>query len=270
MNIKSEIRQLLVELDLNDAEVATYLATLELGSGSASNIARLAKLNRVTGYEALKRLSRKGFVLIRAKKNDRTKYFTPVEYGDIIEKLKNKREAVESAIEKAEALKNDFSANFSVTESKPVVLFFEGADGIKEVLNDTLKQKSKEIISFASAESLETGYDDEFLQSYWSRRVALGIPSRGILPDTPKAREQFNPEKNKSELREIRFVSETVYQFKNEIDIYGNNIGITSHTKSNEHGIIIRSQSVAESMRAVFEALWSLSENNITKREMDD
>jgi hypothetical protein len=54
-------------------------------------------------------------------------------------------------------------------------------------------------------------------------------------------------------------VSDERYQFKNEIDIYGETIGITSHAKGNEHGIIIRSKSVAESMSAVFEALWSLS-----------
>ncbi|MFA6992589.1 MAG: helix-turn-helix domain-containing protein [Candidatus Gracilibacteria bacterium] len=259
MNIRTEINQFLAELGLNDTEIAVYLATLELGSGPASAIAEVAQLNRVTAYEALKRLSRKGFVFVRAKKNDRTKYFTPVEYRNIIEKLKNKREAVEVALEKAESLKKEFSANFSLVEDKPVVLFYEGVEGIKIVLMDTLKEKPKEIVSFASAESLEVGFDHEFLQKYWDKRVLLGIPSRGIFPDTAKARTEFNQEKNKKELRVARFVSPEHYQFKNEIDIYGDSVGITSHTKGNEHGIIIRSQSIAESMQAVFEALWSLS-----------
>ncbi|MES2088312.1 MAG: helix-turn-helix domain-containing protein [Patescibacteria group bacterium] len=261
MSIKVEMKQFLKELDLNDAEITTYMSALELGSGPASAIAKAAGLNRVTGYEALKRLSRKGFVTIRAKKNEKIKYFTPIEYSEILEKLKNKQEAVGVAIKKAETLKHEFSANFNVAEDKPDVLFFEGAQGIKEVLSDTLKQKPNEIISFASAESLEAGFDKIFLEMYWKRRAALAIPSRGILPDTSQAREQFNPEKNQRELRTLKFVPPEAFQFKNEIDIYGDNVGITSHSNGNQHGIIIKSRNVALSLKAIFETLWSLSKS---------
>ena len=58
-------------------------------------------------------------------------------------------------------------------------------------------------------------------------------------------------------MRQIKFLPPESYKFKNEIDIYAENVGITSHEKGNEHGIIIRSRSVAESMRAVFETLWN-------------
>lgn len=256
MNIKSETKQLLEELGLNEAEIVVYLASLELGSGSASAIAKAADLNRITAYEALKRLSTKGFVKIRARKNDRTKYFTPAEYADVVEKLKGKQEQLAETIKKAELLKNAFIAQFSPATEKPVVLFYEGTSGIKEVLNDTLKAVSKEILSFASVESLESGFDKKFLENYWKKRVSLGIPTRGIVPKTEKATLSFDNKRNTEELRQLKFISPDIYNFKNEIDIYGDNIGITSHSKGDEHGIIIRSKSVAESMRAVFEALW--------------
>ena len=257
MGIKTEIKEFLTELGLNSAEVTVYVATLEMGSGSASSIARAANLNRITAYEALKRLSRKGFVRIRAKKSDRTRYFVPAEYADIIAKLKAKQEHIADALKKAELLKDEFAANFLPIEERPIVLFYEGADGIKEVLSDTLNTKPKEILSFASVESLESGFDKNFLDDYWKRRTHLGIPTRGIIPETEKAVKEFSPERNQKELRTVRFLSPNMYHFKNEIDIYDDNIGITSHSKGHEHGIIIRSRSVAESMRAVFEALWN-------------
>jgi HTH-type transcriptional regulator, sugar sensing transcriptional regulator len=256
MGIKTEIKQFLEELDLNKAEMAVYLATLELGSGAASIIARSAGLNRITVYEALRRLSTKGFVRIRAKKNDRTKYFVPVEYSYIVAKLESRQEQIAETIKKAKLLKNEFEANFSLAEEKPVVLFYEGVEGIKTVLMDTLRVHPTEIISFASAESLDIGFEPEFLQKYWDKRVYLGIPSRGIIPKTERATVLFNETKNKKELRRVKFISPQNYKFRNEIDIYADNIGITSLTKGSEHGIIIRSANIADSLKQVFETLW--------------
>jgi sugar-specific transcriptional regulator TrmB len=260
MNITAELKHFLGQLELNDAEIASYLAALELGSGSASSIAKAAGLNRITGYEALKRLSSKGFVRIRAKKNDRTRYFVPVEYSDIVAKLKSKQEQIAETIKKAELLKNEFEANFSSAEDKPVVLFYEGKEGVREVLDDTLKSKLNEILSFASIESLESGFEKKFLEDYWKRRVALGISTRGIVPRTETAVKNFSTERNRTELRTLRFVSPELYRFKNEIDIYGDRVGIMSLTKGKEHGVIIKSASVADSMKAIFETLWELSE----------
>ncbi|MBI2889036.1 MAG: helix-turn-helix domain-containing protein [Candidatus Liptonbacteria bacterium] len=263
MDIKTEVKHFLIELGLNGAEMAVYLAALELGSGSASAVAKAAGLNRITAYEALKRLSRKGFVRIRAKKNNRTKYFVPAEYSDIVAKLKLKQGQVAEMIEKAELFKHEFEANFSSAEEKPTILFYEGVDGIKEVLNDTLKTKPDQILSFASIESLESGFDQNFLNNYWKRRTNLGIPTRGIIPKTEKAIKEFSPERNRQELRTVRFLSPGLYHFKNEIDIYADCVGIISLIKSKEHGIIIRSASIAESMRAVYETLWELSAGSI-------
>lgn len=257
MNIKPEMEDFLKELGLHKAEVGTYLACLELGSGEASRIASFAGLNRVTAYEALKRLSKKGFVKIRAKKNSHVKYFVPIEYDELIEKLRIKQEGFENSIRQAEKLKKEFQAQFSPVKEKPLVLFYEGVEGIKEVLKDTLKQKPDEIISFASVESMENSFDDKFLKNYWEKRVDHQIPTRGLIPRTEKSLKDFPEERNKKELRSLKFIPPEIYKFINEIDIYGNNIGLTSHDHGSEHGIIIRSKSMADSMRAIFETLWN-------------
>ncbi|MDD5068048.1 MAG: helix-turn-helix domain-containing protein [Candidatus Pacebacteria bacterium] len=259
MGIKTEISEFLRELGLRKAEIAVYLAALELGSASASTIAKEADLNRITAYEALKRLSRKGFIRIRAKKSDATKYFVPVEYSELVGKLKLKHEELAETIKRAGLLKKEFEANFTKVDEKPVVLYYEGVEGVKEVLNDTLKDRPKEIISFASAESLDESLDQNFLDSYWQKRTTLGIPTRGIMPNTSKATALFTKEKNQREMRRIKFISDKSYDFKNELDIYGDNISMISLEKGKEHAVIIRSRSMAEGLRAVYETLWNLT-----------
>ncbi|MES2409137.1 MAG: helix-turn-helix domain-containing protein [Patescibacteria group bacterium] len=254
--MKKEIKELLSSLDLNPIEARVFMASLEIGSGPASTISESAGLNRVTTYEALKRLSKKGFIKIRAKKNSSVKYFVPEDIDIIKEKLENKKDELTETIKKVDEFQDEFRAFFTVNEDKPTVLFFEGKEGIKSVLQDTLKQKPKEILSFASGESLEEGFEDKFLENYWKKRVNLSIPTRGILPSNTKFETRLHPERNKKELRELKFISPDLFKFKNEIDIYGDNVGITSHAKGNEHGIVIRSKSIAESMKSVFEVLW--------------
>jgi len=73
---------------------------------------------------------------------------------------------------------------------------------------------------------------------------------------TPKAVALFTPERNRRELRAVKFISHPLPKFKNEIDIYGDTVSIISLAPRNEHAIIIRSRSIAESMRSLFEFLW--------------
>jgi len=255
--MKNELKHILSQAGLNKVETAVFLANLETGSAAASAIAKVAGQNRVTAYEALKRLSKKGLVKIRAKKNSSVKYFVPESVEVLREKLEEKQQELGRTIELLASRKKEFDTLFTLIESKPEVLFYEGKEGIKTVLLDTLKQKPVELLSYASLESLESGYEDKFLQNYWNQRSALQIPARGILPGTQKTIEFFNAPKNQREMRRVRFLPEK-FNFKNEVDIYGDSIGITSHAAGNEYGVIIRSKSMAENMRIIFEAMWEM------------
>ena len=261
MSIRSEVKDFLGEIGLSGLEQTIYLACLELGSAPASQIANNVGVNRITAYEVLKRLSKKGFILIRAKKGGSARYFTPVDYQSLVDKMKDGHTALLNKIKRAEELKKDFEVSFPRAQSKPALLFYEGREGIKEVLKESLKNGSKEILSFSSAETLEDGFDSRSLKEYWEKRVALGIRTRGIVPKTEKAVREFDEKRNAKELRALRFLSPSLYQFKNEIDIFGDTIGIMSLTKGNEHGIIIRSREIANSLRAIFETLWQITDN---------
>jgi len=252
------LKTTLTDLGLNPIEIKVFLANLELGPVPASNIAKTSGLNRVTAYEALKRLSKKGLVKIRAKSTKRTKYFEAEDIEVIQNQLERKQTDIVATLEKIDFIKDYFKSLYQPHHEKPLVLFYEGRDGIKNVLEDTLKQRPSEILSFVSAESLEVGFEEQYLKKYWQKRTQLKIPSRGIMAQTKRALELFTPEHNQKELRQIKFIKKEAFIFKNEIDIYGDNVSIIALKKGEEHGIIIRSRTIAESWRSMYEFLWQI------------
>jgi hypothetical protein len=147
---------------------------------------------------------------------------------------------------------------FARVEAKPVVLFYEGREGVRTVLQDALTQNPKELLAFSSADLLEDVFGRSFLDSYWKKRVELKIPARGIMPKTASAIALFTPERNQRQLRRIKFMPEEQFKFNDLFEIYDNNIAFFSLTPGSEHGIIIRSKSIAASMRGLFESIWAL------------
>lgn len=258
--MKVEIKKLLEQIGLNTIEVKAFLANLETGSAPATKIADKAGLNRVTSYEALKRLSKKGLVKIRAKKNTSIRYFEAEDIETIANQLEVKKTEIEEQITLTKKLKNDFCALYGFTSKKPEVFYYEGKEGIKNAILDTLKSEPKEILSFASAEDFSFAFDEKFLNTYWKKRAERGIHTRGIMPDTEKARAFYNSEKNQRDLRRAKFLPRQEYNFKNEIDIYDNTVSIISLEKGNEHAVIMRSKSIADGLRAVYETLWNVAE----------
>ena len=260
MDIINRIKAILDKLDLTPIEKDVFIANFQLGSAAASVIAKKANVNRVSAYEALKRLSKKGLVKIRAKQNIRIKYFEVEDVGALESALEKRKENIENAIGDLHAIAPEMRSLKKGKADRPIVLFYEGVEGIKNVLLDTLAQKPQEIISFTSADFLHIGYDAPFLEKYWVKRTQMKIPSRGIMSGTPKAKAFFTEEKNRDQLRRVKFILPERYNFENEIDIYDDNISITSLAKDNEYGVIIRSKSIAKGLRSIFELLWTTSQ----------
>lgn len=253
----SELKPILSLLDLNTNDTKVFLASFELGYAPASAIAKQANLNRITAYEALKRLVKKGLVKSRVKTDSGVKFFEVEDVYIIREALSEKRTSLEHALSDIEKLAPALRDQYSGRAEKPAVLYYEGRSGIKNILLDSLLKKPAEILSFASADILAEGYEWNFLENYWKQRVEKKIPSRGIMPRTPKAVSTFTDEKNRRELRQVRFVNPEEYVFKNEIDIYGDNVSIISLTKGNEHGVVVRSRNIAEGLRSIFNLVWN-------------
>ena len=173
----------LLALNFSEKEANVYLALLELGKGTVSQIGRKANINRTTGYNILSQLVQKGLVSISGKE---PKQEYVAESPDKIkqylkEEVKKNEEYLTQADKAIPALKSIHNV-----KGRPQVRFYEGKEGIKEIYEDTLTSHEP-IRAFAHVEDNNQTLP-EYFPKYYFRRAAKKIPIRAIFPDSPEAR----------------------------------------------------------------------------------
>lgn len=241
----------LKDIGLNDKEARIYLATLELGSSGASDIAKRAKLNRVTTYDILDKLIKKGFINFITK--DGQKHFDATEPDLLFEDRKRRINAFEDVLPELRRLHG--------ATPHPRVQYFEGIAGIKAIYEDTLSSKT-EILNYANSSEIREywpEYDDEYVKE----RALKGIFLRGIAPTDPIGKKVVK--ENKKYFRDIRLIDPQKYNFTNEINIYDDKISIISFSDG-LIGMIIESKEMADTQRALFSMIWDFSEEHHTTK----
>ena len=232
----------------SEKEVLVYLALLELGKGTVTQISRKAGINRPTGYHILASLRLKELVREYGKE---PKQEYVAESPDQIEKfLIKKIESDQVYVNEIRKIIPELKSMHNIS-SRPKISFYEGKEGLEKVYEDTLTSH-EEILSYASVEDVSLALPHYF-PLYFKRRTKKGIPIRAIFPDSPEARKLTSF--NKEEIRETALVPARLYSFHPEINIYDNKVMIASWRE--KLGIIIESSEIADVMKKVFELSWA-------------
>lgn len=245
---KSLVAQKQLEsLGLSKNEICIYIALLQLGKGTVSQISRKASLNRTTGYDVLDRLLSKNLISMSGKQ---PKQEYVAESPDRIESLiveefeRRQRElgAVRQVIPELKSMHN--------VTGRPQIRFYEGKEGLKQVYEDTLTSRES-IRAYASVDDVHAALPGYFPE-YYKRRAGKNISIRAIFTDNLEGRELAKHDRE--ELRESAFVSPEEYGFHPEINIYDNKVMIASWRE--KLGIIIESGEIADAMKKIFELAW--------------
>jgi hypothetical protein len=142
------------------------------------------------------------------------------------------------------------SAN--LIDKKPVIRYFEGREGMKEVYNDTLNYPGQTLLSWFPDDVYWLG-NDFFIKEYIPKRLNKKISAKAIAPNSDFNLDFFK--KNQEHLRQMKFIPHALYKSKIEIIIYGTNkVGILSYLE--ELGIIIESDKIHEALKSIFEVMW--------------
>ena len=241
---KDQYIQSLMDLGLKDHEAKVYLACLELGQATVGKIAEQSQVQRTFVYDILADLEERAIVSVVEIRS--VKHFSAIS----AEQLKNRQL---EKFEKFAGLIPDFKAFEKTVGDRPRVKFFEGPEGIKSALYDTLNQPDgNKILAYATGEGF---YDSEpaFIADYLRKRIKKKIKVQAIGPDNPINRDYLAHDKE--QLRQTILVPQDKFPFTNEIDIYGNKLLILS-LQGELLAVIIESESVAKTQRAIFELAW--------------
>jgi sugar-specific transcriptional regulator TrmB len=235
-------------IGFSEKEVLVYLALLELGKGTVTQISRKAGINRPTGYHVLASLEVKELVRVSGKE---PKQEYVAESPDQIEKLLTKKiKSEEEYIREARKIIPELKSMHNVSD-RPKVLFYEGKEGLEKVYEDTLTSH-EEIRAYATYDDMSATLPGYFPE-YFYRRAKKGIPIRAIFPFTQAGIDLSAYDK--AQKRETAMIPADKYYFSPEINIYDNKVMIASWRE--KLGIIIESAEIADAMKKIFELSWA-------------
>ncbi len=235
-------------LGLTKKEAAIYLALIGLGPSPISSIMERAGLNRTTGYDIVNGLIAKGLVRETAKRGKKMFIAEPpdrlVRFAERHVQEWQRRSVI------AHTFVPVLSALHRTTEGRPLIRYFEGIEGLKEIYEDSLRAKDV-IRAYSSVEEMKT-LMYRYAERYFRRRTERKIFIRAITKESFYAR-QLKRVQGKF-YRELRLVPADKFDFTLERYIYNNKVAYMSFR--DRFGVIIESQDIAHTEKYIFELAW--------------
>jgi hypothetical protein len=202
------LQQYLSQLGLPEKEQRIYLALAELGVQPASSIARRVKMDRVTTYKHLKRLTTLG--LVKVYYTHAIQHFG-VESPEAIEKLlKEREESIKGMLSDFPLIDKQIKALESDEPVIPRVQVFEGQSGIQSCFRDILHELGVQGVRQIRMLSTNTfseklgnvplsKFTSEFLVAIKKKRIDMDVleATGTLIPERMEHRltAELNPEK---------------------------------------------------------------------------
>ncbi|MBD3299997.1 MAG: winged helix DNA-binding protein [Candidatus Moranbacteria bacterium] len=245
-------------LTKSQAEVLNFL--LEKGAKKASVIAKNLKKPRQAAYKNLEELIKMELVE-RVDKDKKVSLFRarhPSKIETLFEEqekeLKQRRRVFRQTIP-------DLTSLYNLSINKPGVRFYEGFEGVKKVLQDTLLEKD-EILTFLNSKQVfaNSPQNQESLDLndwYWKKREKLGIKKRIIDIQDESVRKMYKElGEDYYALTQVNFLKDKEVSFNATIQIYNNKIAYQVVNKDNVISVIIEDKNIHGLNKTMFEALW--------------
>lgn len=244
--LSSMIEKELEKFGLDNKKAGVYLTVLELGEAKVYDIAKRVKLPRPTVYDILDKLSQMGLISFYEKR--KVRYYIAENPEKFLILLENKANLFKHILP-------ELRSRYNILEIKPKIHYYEGTDGIKTVLEDTLTASKKQLKSILSVVDLFEVPGRLYMDDYVKRRIEAGVRLK-VIRSKPKEVGETWPTDTKA-LRELRYAPDNMV-FSMTMFIYDNKVSLISSKKEN-FGMIIESKELAWNMNHLFEALWQVS-----------
>lgn len=239
----------LLLLGLTPKEIKFFLTCFAIGPASINEIKKEARLERSTAYLIAEELLKRG--LIEEDFKNYKKTLRTIEPKDLLRMITARERVLgRTEIDLKEHL-GELNSLYQASEIKPKVRVFQGIKGLFSVQEDILSSKS-EILLWTNQETEHQFFTNAYHTNFIQTRIKKNIPIRVFAVNNP-AGEKLQKSDNKS-LRQTKFLPKEVI-FSPETYIYENKIAILDY-KKDIIGIIIESEPMAASQKAIFEMNW--------------
>lgn len=244
---------------LNRDQARIYEILIKNGELSAGKICQKCDIKRGLVYKILDQL----IALNLVEKDDQPEKVAKfrVNHPLKIKELAQKREqTARDAQLSLESVLPSLISDFNLLSGMPGVRYFEGINGFRQVLEDTLSSKT-EILTIASVENLHLSNElTKIEQNYVRKRLQLGIKKKVIntysntRPNPPQITSELD--QKYSLITETRYIKKENTRFTSGIQIYDNKISYQTFDNENFLGFIIESNTIYDINKNIFELLW--------------
>lgn len=238
-----EILDQLQNLDLNPNEAKTFLAILEIGPASISDIAKRAKIKRPTAYYFIEELIKKGLVLkVPYGKRIFYKAITPRQIVNLLEKKK----------QNFEKILPDLEALLPAKLNQPKIRFYEGKEGLKNIY-DEITKTSRKMYAIFNYDEFDTIFTEQENEQFVNNLKTAGGIAYVLLTATPKSKQIVPRQKFRQGVTKIKYLP-LDYKYSLDMLAVGNKTALISFKSL--VGIIIEDQSIADSQKELIKYLW--------------
>jgi len=254
----------LKNLGLEDSEVEVYLALLELGPSSVSEITKKAGISRTLGYHVLEKLGWYGLVDQASSKSKKIIY-SAQHPQRLVQHVKNKKNIWDKKVKDVENYLPNLLSLYKMSD-KPIVRYQYGDEGLKNIYIENLESKT-EILSILDVDGWDVPEFRQFGKWYIKERVKRKIPERILMLERESVHEYYSDPSRLTDYKWIKFSQlPGILDLGGEINIFENKVLIAITKKPNRMGIIIESEVLANLMKAMYELAWNVGKPVLKKK----
>jgi HTH-type transcriptional regulator, sugar sensing transcriptional regulator len=239
---------------LSDKEASVYLALLQLSGAGAQTISTQAKVKRGTVYTILESLMKKGLVS-SAEKAGKQLFFAedPSKIEDLLAERRVELERTEASVRDTmgELRRLHYSGG-----TRPVVRYFEGEEGLKELLKEIRTSQNDQSVSFTDLDCLLRRFPGVY-SGTTSPRIQKKRWASVLYTSTHGPVSGVRDAKKYREAQWVAFKKEL--DFDGDITIYENKVSITSFREP-PVSILIEHEDITRLIRALFTLAWEGAE----------
>lgn len=238
----------LLHLGLTKPEIAVYLTLLELGTASVHMIAESAGANRVTTYNTLANLLKKGYATVVLRK--RIQFYTAEPPSILVSKLEEKYHIAEKILPELVALQG-------ASVFTPKIKYYEEKESITSIFADMAQAKG-ELLGYSNFQPLSELFPE--LLAKFAYTIEKGQKKVRFLIPFDKNNERcinhYFKRVIKAGMMEVFAVNAEQFPFKNGVFFYDDKMAIISYDKRELLGVIIQSAVNTQTQKAMFDLAW--------------
>ncbi len=238
--------KLLKSLGFSESEATLYLTSLEMGPASVQDLAKRARVSRVTTYAVIETLTKQG--LMSSVEKGKKKLYMAESPDRVLSFVQSRVKDMEATLHEVEGSLHELK--LAQRGEKPVVRLFEGPEALKAIQDDVLRTRPKQLDEFGNLDEIHRAYPAEGRKDFFDELMRIGPKSRGVFLSKDRPPTVRNPANE-----QIIVLPHDKFDFYGDVFVYGNKIAYSTF-RGKHISIIIESADLATTMRAFFEFLW--------------